>query len=103
MKKYIFIITTTKTKKNADIISRKIVEEKLSPCVQQISGINSLFLWKNKLQNEEERMLIIKAKSLRVMKIKEIINDFHEYEVPEIITYDFNILNENYEKWFNEI
>ena len=102
MKKYIFIITTTKTKENADTISQKIVERKLSPCIQQIPNINSLFLWKNKIKNEKEIMLIIKANSLKLEEIKEAISDFHDYEVPEIITSDFNILNKNYEKWFNK-
>ena len=101
MKKYKFIITTTKTKENANIISQKIVERKLSPCVQQISNINSVFLWKNKIQNEEEIMLIIKADSLKLEEIKETISELHDYEVPEIIVCDFNILNKNYEKWFN--
>ena len=46
-------------------------------------------------------MLIIKANSLKVEEIKETISEFHDYEVPEIIACDFNILNKNYEKWFN--
>jgi len=101
MGRYIFIITTTKTKENADAISQKIVERKLSPCVQQIPNIDSIFLWKNKIQNEKEILLIIKASSLKLEEIKDTISDFHDYEIPEIITSDFNILNENYEKWFN--
>ena len=101
MGRYIFIITTTKTKENSDAISQKIVERKLSPCVQQIPNIDSIFLWKNKIQNEKEIVLIIKASSLKLEEIKDTISDFHDYEIPEIITSDFNILKENYEKWFN--
>ena len=102
MKNYISIITTTKTKKNADLISEKIVKSKLSPCVQSIQGVEALFYWNNKIENQEEIMLIIKADSINANKIKSIIKDFHEYETPEIIAYNFNIISKEYEKWFNE-
>ena len=37
--------------------------------------------------------------------IKKIINEIksiHSYDIPEIISIDFNILSDKYEKWFNE-
>ena len=100
MKKYISIITTTNTKKNANSITEHILKSKLSPCVQRIPLIHSVFVWKNKLQFEDEIMLIIKAKKSDGEEIKEHIKKIHKYEVPEIISYEFDILSKKYEKWF---
>ena len=41
-------------------------------------------------------------KTLNVMKDKivDIIKTYHEYEIPQIISYDFRIHSENYKEWF---
>ena len=102
MKKYISIITTTDTKKNANRIAEHILQSRLSPCIQQIPLIHSTFIWKDKVQHQDELMLIIKAEKSNKQKIKEHIQATHKYDVPEIISYEFDILSEKYEKWFNE-
>ena len=33
-------------------------------------------------------------------KIVEILKDHHEYEIPQIISYDFNIHDDGYKEWF---
>tara|TARA_Y100001970_G_C13631004_1_gene554154 strand:- start:188 stop:499 length:312 start_codon:yes stop_codon:yes gene_type:complete len=101
MEKYISIITTTKTKENAKSIIKKILDDRLSPCIQQFP-IQSTFIWNDEIQDENEIMLIIKAKKSKKNEIKENINNLHDYKVPEVIFYDFNILNHQYKKWFDE-
>ena len=102
MKKYISVTTTTNTEANAKAITEKILKAKLSPCIQKIPLINSTFLWKGKVQSENEIMLIIKTKLSMKEQVEKHINDMHSYDTPEIISYDFNILNEKYKKWFNQ-
>ena len=101
MKKYISIITTTKSKKNAEMISEQVLRAKLSPCVQKISNVNAMFRWNGKIKKQEEIMLVIKTSRSKLKKIKELISDLHEYDIPEIISYDFDIVSEKYKKWFD--
>ena len=36
-------------------------------------------------------------------KIVDIIKTYHEYEIPQIISYDFRVHNEKYKEWFESI
>jgi len=58
---YCKITTTTDDKKIADIISKKIIELKYSPCIQISHNINSIYRWNNKIIKSVEYKLIIKT------------------------------------------
>ena len=103
MKRYISIITSIDKKENADIISNKLLEERLSPCVQKIKGVESSYIWNNEIQKDNELFLIIKTKVNNKKKIVDIIEKMHGYDTPEIISIDFDILSKKYEEWFNDI
>ena len=63
---------------------------------------------KNKLQAElgvskeksDELLLIIKTLPKFVEDCKELILKYHNYDVPEIILIDGDILNNSYKNWF---
>ena len=102
MKKYISIITSLNSKENSEIISNEVLEKKLSPCVQRIGKIKSTYIWKNKVQNDNEFLLIIKTIKRNKKRVVEIIEKIHPYDTPEIISMDFDILSKEYEDWFNK-
>jgi len=99
---YTLIETTTDKKAIADIISDKILSNNLSPCIQIDQNTLTKYKWNNKIDDAIEFRLSIKTIDRYTDKVISIINDNHNYEVPEIIKKDFNILSEKYEKWFND-
>ena len=74
--------------------------EKFCACAQ-ISKIESIYSWGDKVQNENEFLVEIKTKDPLLDKIKEIILLNHEYETPEIISFEF-IAHGKYQSWLNE-
>ena len=42
------------------------------------------------------------TKSKFLKNVVKVIKKYHNYDTPEIISYDFEILSEKYEKWFHE-
>ena len=86
----------------AEKISQSIINSKLSPCVQIIDGIKSYYIWKNKIVSSKEYTIKIKTVENHINKISSIINEKSNYDVPEVISYDFRIENKEYENWFNE-
>ena len=42
------IITTTDSNKTANVIAEYLVKDNLSPCVQIVPNINSVYKWKGK-------------------------------------------------------
>tara|TARA_B110000263_G_scaffold125199_1_gene108953 strand:+ start:37 stop:345 length:309 start_codon:yes stop_codon:yes gene_type:complete len=86
----------------AEKISQSIIDRKLSPCVQIIDGIKSYYIWKNKIVSSNEYTIKIKTVENHINKISLIIKEKSNYDVPEVISYDFRIEDKEYENWFNE-
>ena len=96
------IQTTTDSTKTAESISEILVKNNLSPCVQIIPNIKSVYRWKNKLKHSSEILLLIKTIPENVQKCKNIILKHHNYDTPEIIVMDGYILEDDYQAWFIE-
>jgi len=99
-----FKIVETSTDKLiiAEIISKSIINSKLSTCVQIIDGIKSYYIWKNKIVSSNEYTIKIKTIENHINKISSIIKEKSNYDVPEVISYEFRIEDKEYENWFNE-
>ena len=100
MDKFIVISTTFSTKQNAAFIINKILNKQYAACIQLIPNINSYYRWNDKIESNEEFVLNIKTINIMKDKIVEVIKTYHEYEIPQIISYDFRIHSENYKEWF---
>jgi periplasmic divalent cation tolerance protein len=96
------IFTTTDSKDNAENITKVLINNNLSPCVQIFSNISSFYKWNDEIKNTREFIILIKTLEENLDSCIEIIKKEHNYEIPEIIEVDSNILENNYSKWFNE-
>ena len=96
------IQTTTDSTKTAESISEILVKNNLSPCVQIIPNIKSVYQWKDKIEHSSEILLLIKTIPENVQKCKNIILKHHNYDVPELIVMDGYILEDDYQAWFIE-
>ena len=94
------IITTTDSNKTANVIAACLVEDNLSPCVQIVQNIQSVYKWKGALEKSDEILLFIKTIPDMVQDCKKLILKFHNYEVPEIVVTNGEILNDKYRDWF---
>ena len=96
------IITTTDSKKTANDIAKYLVKDNLSPCVQIVPNIQSVYKWKGKLDKSGEIMLLVKTIPEKVQDCKKLILKYHNYDVPEIVVTNAEILNNEYRDWFND-
>ena len=96
------IETTTDQLMVAEKISQSIISSKLAPCIQIIDSVKSNYIWKDTIESSNEYIIKIKTVENHINKISSIIKEESNYDVPEIISYDFMIEDEGYEKWFNE-
>ena len=95
------IITTTNSEQIAKAISKAILDNNLSPCVQITHNAISFFKWNNKITTEKEYIINIKTIIKFERNIVQIISDLHNYKTPEIIKNEFKILTKDYKNWFN--
>lgn len=98
---YCIITTTTDTKKNADLITRVLLEKKLVACVQSTT-IQSAYHWQEKIIHAEEIHLQMKTKRSLFETIQTEIGHLHTYDLPEIIMVPFSGANPEYLQWIDE-
>ena len=96
------IHTTIDSTNEAINISKLLVNQRLSPCVQMVPKIKSIYNWKGKLEKSDEILLIIKTIPQKVHDCIELILKYHNYNVPELIVTDGEILDNDYREWFIE-
>ena len=78
-----------------------IVKKKLCACVNLIK-VRSLYVWKNKLEDQQEFIALFKTTKLSAGKLKSEIKKFHPYEIPEIIEIKMNDVYKSYMSWISE-
>jgi periplasmic divalent cation tolerance protein len=70
-----------------DLINRKLVENRLSACVNIIPSVLSIYEWKGKIETDSEVLMIIKTRTSRIEELTSFVKDNHPYEVCEVITF----------------
>ena len=99
---YRVILVTAGNKKEARVIAKALINNKLAACVNIIGGVESLFRWKGKIDSAKEALLIIKSREEKVSKIIKLVESSHSYEIPEIISLPVNTGSKLYLKWIDE-
>jgi periplasmic divalent cation tolerance protein len=99
--KHIVILITASSKKEARSIAELLLEQRKAACINIVSGIDSKFWWKGKIDSSRESLLIIKTRASMFPKIIELVKTVHSYEVPEIIALPIIGGNDDYLKWID--
>ena len=81
---YSTIMTTCTDRQSAKALAKGLLEERLAACVQ-ILPIESMYVWKGEICNDNEVLLLIKSKTSLFKEISATIVKNHSYEVPEIV------------------
>ncbi|MDH5807161.1 MAG: divalent-cation tolerance protein CutA [Candidatus Methanomethylicaceae archaeon] len=99
-----FIVTfiTVGNKDEARKIANKLIEEKLAACINIIDNVESIFLWKGKIEEAKEVLLIIKTKIDKIENLIKRVRELHSYEIPEIIWFELKGGLESYLNWIEE-
>ncbi|MBN2030926.1 divalent-cation tolerance protein CutA [bacterium] len=98
----IVVLVTVSSEDEARLIGNRLLKERLAACVQIVSGIRSLFVWKEKMCDEEEILLLIKSRQDLLTKVITLVKKLHSYEVPEVVALPIVGGSEDYLGWLNE-
>ena len=81
---FALVVTTCGDKANAELIATRLVEARLSACVQMFP-IASVYRWEGAVQRAEEWMLFCKIRSSDYPTVEAAIRAVHPSSNPEII------------------
>lgn len=101
MNNYILILITCGSKKEAGRIADSLLSERLVACANIISGVESRFRWKGKVEIAKEILVILKTRRENFKAIEKTVKRIHSYEVPEIIAVPVMAGNKEYLEWLD--
>jgi len=79
------VLCTLPDRDTAEQIAANLVTAQLAACVNIVSGITSVYRWKNRIEKDAEHLLIIKTHSAVFDTLQDSIRKLHPYELPEVI------------------
>jgi len=92
-------LVTCPDKESSEQIARSLVTDRLAACVNIINGVRSIYTWKEKIEDEQEYLLIIKTSARQVAALEAAVVKLHPYDTPEFVVLDTAHVNEKYMKW----
>ena len=98
----VIFFTTVENKKKAQSIGNHLVINRLAACVNIISNIESIYHWKDKLHQDSEFLLMIKSDASKKENIQKIFDDYHPYDLPELIMITINDGSAEYLEWMDQ-
>jgi len=96
---YRIVYMTTENKDQAREIGRVLVQERLAACVNIIDGMNSMYWWEGKVQDDSETVMIAKTKASLVAELTERVKRLHSYDVPCVVSVQLLEGNRDFLDW----
>jgi periplasmic divalent cation tolerance protein len=85
MNELVLILTTMPDDDRADRFARTLVEERLAACVNVHRPMTSTYRWKDQVEVEGERQIVIKTTRDRLSAVETRMRALHPYELPEFV------------------
>jgi periplasmic divalent cation tolerance protein len=78
-------LTTFPDAETARHISNRLVSERFAACANILPAVESIYRWKENVENANETLVLFKLREDRQSAFQEKLRSLHPYEVPEII------------------
>jgi periplasmic divalent cation tolerance protein len=93
------VLSTSGSKDEASKLANALVAGKLAACVNIVGPMRSVYRWKDKVEDGEEFLLVIKTLESQIASIERRIRELHTYELPEIVVLPIIGGSEAYLEW----
>jgi len=98
----ILVLSTVGTAEDAARIAHALVDRRLAACVNVVPGVRSVYRWKGGVEEDEERLLVIKTRRDRFEALREALVALHPYQLPEAIVIPIDAGHVPYLGWIDE-
>ena len=94
-----FIYATAPSGDEALKIGRALVEERMIACVNIIDGVRSIYRWEDKIEDENEVIMVMKTVEEKVEGVIQKIKSMHSYDCPCVVALDITGGNASFLQW----
>jgi periplasmic divalent cation tolerance protein len=99
---YSVIMTTFPNAESAEKTSRLLIESGLAACIQQLD-MTSMFSWEGRIDQEKEKLVLIKTQSSLFDEVQALVLKEHPYDTPEFIQLSIEKMAEGYRLWMDSV
>jgi periplasmic divalent cation tolerance protein len=96
------VLVTTSGTAEAERIANLLIGAGLTPCVNIIPSVISVYQWKDKMNRDEEALMVIKTSESSFEQLRGLIEKNHSYDVPEIISFEISQLSPAYAAYLGD-
>lgn len=96
------VLSTAGSQEEARKIARALVERRLAACVNIVTGVESVYRWKGKVETAGEWMLLIKTSVGAFPVLRKALSELHSYEMPECLMLAVEDGDLGYLEWIGE-
>ncbi len=95
----ILVILITCSEQQGPDLAKKLVQNGVAACVNQIPGIWSTYLWKGEVHRDRECLLVAKTTQNAYSDLEKLVLKDHSYDLPEILALKPAAGLEEYQRW----
>lgn len=95
----VLVLTTVPSEALGEEIARALIVDRLAACVNVGAPMTSIYRWKENIEQEAERQLVVKTTADRVKSVEERIKELHSYELPECLVIETTGGSDAYLNW----
>ena len=100
--RYRVVLVTCGSIAEARRIGRAVVEHNLAACANIVSGVESIYRWKGKVERAREVLVIMKTTAARLRELEREVERLHSYDVPEFIVLPIVAGSKGYLRWIQD-
>ena len=84
---FILAFSTFPDLETARQIGRELTESSLIACVNIVPAVESIYVWKDKVETNTEALAIFKTTAARYPEFESRLRALHPYDIPEIVAH----------------
>lgn len=100
---YLFAYITVADMAQAEETGKVLVENRLAACVNIFSGMQSMFMWKGKMEKSQETVVIAKTTEKLKERLLEQVKKTHSYDCPCVVFLPVAGGNPDFLQWIDEV
>jgi len=98
-KRFAVALTSIGSQEQAVSLAKELVERRLAACVNILSQVHSVYRWKGKVWQDEEKLLVIKTAVHLFPALSRAIRELHPYELPEAVMLPLSDTSPEIQEW----
>ena len=98
---YSIVLATAPSREVALDLARALVDGRIAACVNLLP-VTSVYRWEGEVKEDDEHLMVIKTRRTHIDDIKDLFEERHPYEVPELISIEVEDGSAEYLRWLKD-